>query len=108
ELTLEDLRGSPERPVLRHYALPHPEMGRMRWPVPEIATIGDLAAFLGLEPGTLMWLADPRGLERVAGVEPLRNYRYLQVPRRTGSPRVIEAPKARLKAAQRRVLHEIL
>ena len=38
----------------------------------------------------------------------LRNYRYRWVPRRNGSPRVIEMPKARLKEIQRWVLREIL
>ncbi|MGH3991181.1 MAG: reverse transcriptase family protein [Pseudonocardiaceae bacterium] len=38
----------------------------------------------------------------------LRNYRYAWLPRRQGPPRVIERPKARLKATQRRVLHEVL
>ena len=37
-----------------------------------------------------------------------RNYRYRWLPRRSGLPRLIEAPKARLKEIQRWVLHEIL
>ena len=40
--------------------------------------------------------------------ERLRHYRYLQLPRAGGPPRVIERPKLRLKEIQRRILHEIL
>jgi RNA-directed DNA polymerase len=41
-------------------------------------------------------------------VEKLRNYRYRAVPRRNGLPRVIEAPKGRIKEVQRWLLREIL
>jgi hypothetical protein len=41
-------------------------------------------------------------------VERLRNYRYAAVPRRSGLPRVIEAPKLRLKEVQRWILREVL
>jgi hypothetical protein len=98
---------SDEPPRIRHRYWLDPAMGRMRWPVPEIPSPGDLAAFLALEPGELLWLADPHRLERTASPT-LRNYRYASVPRRSGLPRVLEQPKPRLKALQRRVLHEIL
>jgi RNA-directed DNA polymerase len=80
----------------------------MPWAVPEIASLGALAAFLGLADGDLAWLADTRGLERHVGDEKLRNYRYSVLPRRSGLPRVIERPKERLKRVQRQVLHDIL
>jgi RNA-directed DNA polymerase len=84
-------------------------MGRMPWPVPEIASPGELAERLGLGIGELLWLADARGLERRAGDERLRHYRYLWLERRGGGPpRPIARPKARLKAIQRWILHEIL
>ena len=67
-----------------------------------------LAELLELSTGQLAWLADVRGLERTVADEPLRNYRYASVPRAAGPPRVIEAPKARLKEIQRWVLREIL
>jgi RNA-directed DNA polymerase len=78
------------------------------WPVASIGSVGQLAERLELSPGQLEWLADARGLERTVGDEKLRNYRYRWVRRRTGLPRLIEAPKARLKEVQRWVLHEIL
>jgi RNA-directed DNA polymerase len=96
-------------PRVVRWFVPVSAMGRMRWPVPELADAGALAAFLGLADGELAWLADARGLERGADDERLRNYRYATRPRRSsGLPRVIESPKPRLKAAQRRVLHDVL
>jgi hypothetical protein len=38
----------------------------------------------------------------------LQNYRYVWVPKRSGGARLLEAPKSRLKALQRRILHDIL
>jgi RNA-directed DNA polymerase len=81
---------------------------RHDWPVAEIDSVDDLAERLELSPGQLAWLADVRGLERTVADEKLRNYRYRAVARRTGLPRVIEAPKARLKEMQRWLLREIL
>ena len=98
--------GAPPR--IRRWFIPEPQMGRMRWPVPELATLGALARFLELTAGELGWLADVRGLERSAPDERLRNYAYTWLPRGRRPPRVIERPKRRLKDAQRQVLHEIL
>jgi RNA-directed DNA polymerase len=78
------------------------------WLLPTIASVDELATLLELSPGQLDWLADVRGLERTVGSERLRNYRYRAVPRRNDLPRLIEAPKARLKEIQRWILHEIL
>jgi RNA-directed DNA polymerase len=85
------------RPVLRH-----------DWPIAEIDSVATLAERLELDDGQLAWLADVRGLERTVTAPKLRNYRYATVPRRTGPPRVIEMPKARLKEIQRWILREIL
>jgi RNA-directed DNA polymerase len=49
-----------------------------------------------------------RSRERTVPEEKLRNYRYRLLSRRSGLPRLVEAPKARLKEIQRRLLHEIL
>jgi RNA-directed DNA polymerase len=101
-------KGEERPPRPQRWLAPEPAMGRRRWPVPELASTGALAEFLELSPGPLAWLADARSLERVAADERLRNYRYSVVPRSSGLARVIERPKPRLKAIQRRVLHEIL
>ena len=79
-----------------------------RWPVAEIASVSALAQRLDLSDGQLAWLADVRGLERMVTQEKLRNYRYRALPRHGGLPRLIEAPKARLKEVQRWALHEVL
>jgi hypothetical protein len=78
------------------------------WQLPAIATVGQLAERLELSIGQLEWLADVRSLERSVAREQLRNYRYLALPRPGAMPRVIEAPKLRLKEVQRWILREIL
>jgi RNA-directed DNA polymerase len=98
----------PGPPGIRRWLVPEPAMGRRRWPVPEIASVGALAAFLDVTDGQLAWMADARGLERSVQDERLRHYRYATRPRQTRPVRVIECPKRRLKAIQRRILHEIL
>ena len=95
----------PDRPALSDV---HGRRPDHRWPVAEIASLGALAERLQLSDGQLAWLADVRSLERTVSREPLRNYRYRTLARRGGVPRMIEAPKARLKEVQRWVLHEIL
>jgi hypothetical protein len=92
----------------------HPEMApapgrRVTWDVPALVTVGELAEWLELQPKALDWFADLRGLERTVAAGPLRHYRYHWLAKRAGgSARLIEAPKPRLKAIQRRVLHGIL
>lgn len=83
-------------------------MGRRRFGVPEIPDAGALAERLELDIGQLAWLADVRGLERSVRATRLRNYRYDLVPRTGGPPRVIEAPKRRLKEIQRGLLADVL
>jgi RNA-directed DNA polymerase len=95
-------------PRIRRWWLFDQRMGQMRWPVPAIATSGELEDALGLRPGSLEWLADTRGWERTAADERLRHYRYRWVARRGGVPRPIEQPKERLKELQRWILRDIL
>jgi hypothetical protein len=78
------------------------------WPVPAITTTIELARRLELEPGELDWFADPKGIERMTPEGPLRHYHYRWRAKRNGSTRLIEAPRPRLKAIQRRLLDEIL
>jgi RNA-directed DNA polymerase len=98
----------PRPPQVRRWLVPEPAMGRRRWPVPEIASLGALAAFLRVSDGELAWLADARGLERTVEDERLRHYRYAALPRPGRPVRVIEHPKHRLKSTQRQLLHELL
>jgi retron-type reverse transcriptase len=78
-----------------------------QWDIPAITTIGELAQWCGLEPGELQWLADLRGLAR-KGDARLGHYHYQAAIKRSGAIRLIEAPKQRLKAVQRRILEQIL
>ncbi|HEY4348702.1 MAG TPA: reverse transcriptase family protein [Gaiellaceae bacterium] len=106
QLTEISYRARP--PEVTGRLLPVARMARRRWPVPELATVADLAAFLDLHVGELSWLADTRGWERDAALESLRHYRYRWIRRPGGAPRPIEAPKRHLRELQRRVLHQIL
>jgi hypothetical protein len=90
----------------RRRVLPPPDLSA--WQLPPIASVGELAQRLELSIGQLEWLADVRSLERSVARERLRNYRYLALPRRGAMPRVVEAPKLRLKEVQRWILREIL
>lgn len=97
-LSVDRSAGSPvARPQLEH-----------GWAIADIASVPELAERLELSDGQLAWLADVRSLERTVSNERLRNYRYRALPRQGGLPRVIEAPKARLKEIQRWVLREVL
>ncbi|MGI8869026.1 MAG: reverse transcriptase family protein [Mycobacteriales bacterium] len=82
---------------------PHP------WPVPSWVTPDDLAAALEVEAGTLAWLADGQGRLRRHGTDhTLHHYRRWARTGARGAIRVIEAPKPRLRAAQRLVLREVV
>jgi RNA-directed DNA polymerase len=96
-----------EPDLTRRGAVRSPVIAR-GWPIAHVESVVELAERLELDLGQLAWLADVRGLERRAPDERLRNYRYRWVPRRSGLPRLIEAPKLRLKEIQRWILREIL
>jgi RNA-directed DNA polymerase len=75
--------------------------------IPRLTAQGELAAWLDLTIEQLDWLADARrGHRRAEGA--LQHYHYAFIDKKSGPPRLIEAPKSRLKAIQRRILHEIL
>lgn len=76
---------------------------------PRLETIGDLAAWLAIPISRLDWLADERRQHHRTSIPILQHYYYRFAPKRSGGPpRLIEAPKAQLKALQRRILKEIL
>jgi hypothetical protein len=85
-----------------------PRMGPAPWPVPFLPSPGALAEWLGLTPAELDWFADGQGREARAPDGPLRHYAYRWVPKRGGRWRLIEMPKRRLKAIQRRLLRDLL
>jgi len=57
------------------------------WDVPAIESSGDLAKWLGLDPGEMWWFADLRGLGYKPGTQPLRHYHYRVLAKRFGSVR---------------------
>ena len=78
------------------------------WPVPPVTTPGALASFLEITPAQLDGFADLQGRAQRSLDGPMRHYRYAWRIKASGSLRLIEAPKPRLKAIQRRLLDEIL
>lgn len=78
------------------------------WALPRLDTPGDVASWLGVDAGTLEWLADWRGLGRHARPTRFQHYVERWVPKRSGGARLLEAPKSRLKAVQRRVLDDLV
>ena len=65
--------------------------------VPRLATPGDLAQWLELTIDHLDWFADARRQQGHTDIPILQHYRYSFVPKRSGPPRLIEAPKPRLR-----------
>ena len=84
-----------------------PSGGRV-WDVPPIESTGDLARWLGLDPGELRWFADLKALGYKQDEPRLRHYHYRILAKRFGSVRLIEAPKPKLKDRQRQILLWIL
>src|ERR1035438_1365250 len=71
---------------------------------PRIESAGALADWLLLDHGELAWFADLKGLGYPRNRPRLRHYRYQVRTKRSGSIRLIEAPKMRLKKLQRQLL----
>jgi hypothetical protein len=95
-------------PHIRRWIAPAPTMGHTPWPVPPAATLVELARLLEAEPTELEWLADTRRYLRRSKSPLLEHYHCSWMPKRRGGYRLIEVPKPRIKAVQRRVLHRIL
>jgi hypothetical protein len=91
------------RAVVRRRIVRPAHAVHMRWGAPQVDHLGALAEFLGLDGDALDWFADRWEINRFARDERLRHYRYRWLPHR-----LIEAPKPRLRAVQRRLLDEIL
>ena len=95
------------RPVVR-YATPAPEMADSPWRVPALATPRELAMWIGIDLDALEVLADRRGISRSSRDQRARHYRYAWIAKPSGGHRLIEAPKHRLRIAQRRILDGVL
>jgi hypothetical protein len=78
------------------------------WGVPDLPTSARLAEWLGLGVAELEWLAGCRGGAGRTRLGPLHHYTYRWLSGASGKVRLLEMPKQRLKAVQRRILHGIL
>ncbi len=76
--------------------------------VPKHATQGELATWLGLSIAELDWFSGANRPYDQTMIPILQHYTYVFIPKKHGPPRLIESPKPRLKAFQRRILDEIL
>jgi RNA-directed DNA polymerase len=85
-----------------------PVVAASTWNIPTIASVGALAEWLGVTVGELEWFADSKGLGYKRYDRKLAHYHYRILAKEAGSVRLIEAPKPRLKAIQRRILTGIL
>jgi hypothetical protein len=95
------------QPVLKFAAFnPAPPFAHLD--IPRIATVGDLAAWLDITVEHLAWFADARRQHGRAAEPNLQHYAYAFALKRSGLPRLLESPKPRLKALQRRILRGIL
>lgn len=93
-------------PRIVHWTPTPTAMVTVPWPIAELDDESALCRLLDLDSGELAWFADARSMERRA-TEPLRHYRWRQLPKRDGV-RLVAAPKPRLKEIQRRLLHHVL
>jgi RNA-directed DNA polymerase len=101
ELSIDQWLTEPQRML--------PVSAATAWAIPSIESSTSLASWLGIRPEELEWFADLKGLERRRKDLPkLRNYHYRVFAKRSGSVRLIESPKPRLKELQRRILTLLL
>ena len=96
------------RPRVAVLVVAEASMGNTPWPVPTLATSRNLAEWLELTDRELDWLADAKRLNSRTASHALHHYLFRWFPKRRGGHRLLEAPKARLKAVQRRILRQIL
>jgi hypothetical protein len=97
---------------IEHWLNPPQPMQPVRvgeaWPIPAIETVGALADRLSVTPSELDWFADLKAIGYKDPRPRLRHYSYRILRKPSGTVRLIEAPKWRLKQMQRQILSEIL
>ncbi|MBS0240606.1 MAG: RNA-directed DNA polymerase [Proteobacteria bacterium] len=76
--------------------------------IPRLTTPGDVAAWAGLSIPELEWFADERRQHGRTAIPIFQHYTYAFRKKSSGPPRLIEAPKPRLKTIQRKILRDIL
>lgn len=76
--------------------------------IPKLATPGEIADWLDISLPQLDWFADTFQTAADTPIPILQHYVRTVHRKRNGDARLIESPKSRLMAMQRRILHEIL
>ncbi|RFU47563.1 RNA-directed DNA polymerase [Paraburkholderia sp. DHOC27] len=76
--------------------------------LPQLPTLGDLAAWLEVDDADLGWFADQWRVMPQASSTPLHHYSYKAIEKRDGRCRLIEMPKSRLRDLQRKILKGLL
>ena len=76
--------------------------------LPPLPDARALSAWLGVSLRELAWFADQQGLQGRILEPRLHHYRYHWLAKAAGGRRLLEIPKARLKAIQRQILRELL
>lgn len=79
-----------------------------RFNLPRFRNPEELAAWLEIPLGQLAWLVHRFDADQRPADESAAHYCYRWIKKRTGGSRLIEAPKAKLKQVQRRILEGIL
>ena len=85
-----------------------PVASAANWAIPQIESVAGLAGWLELTPLELRWFADLKGLGYKRPQARLEHYHYRALTKASGSIRLIEIPKPRLRDLQRRILFGIL
>lgn len=85
-----------------------PVAAAVTWNLPAIKSVGELADWFGIRVGELEWFADLKGLGYKNHNGALTHDHYRILAKQSGTIRLIEAPKPRLKGLQRQVLSQIL
>lgn len=106
------LQGAERLQPLRLFWVP-PRMQPAPWlptdvGLPVLTTTDAVANWLGLTLRQLDWFADCPGRTRKRHDGVLHHYTYRRLDKAGGRQRLLEAPRPRLKALQRRILHDIL
>jgi retron-type reverse transcriptase len=78
------------------------------WQVPRIESVGELAAWLNVTASELEWFADLKRMNARLKSGALQHYHYRVLAKKSGSVRLIEAPKEKLKEIQGVILREVL
>ena len=97
---------------IEHYVNESPVMQPVppatEWDLPALTTLGELAQWLSLQISELDWLADLHGWASKNSNAALSHYPHRILDKKPGGIRLLEAPKAKLKTTQRKILAEIL